>query len=91
MHEDESLWGAPVRRAEDVAVARELLAAVPEIERGALARYYGGLQSTTEIESSLQWAPGRFAEIRMELRKQFFAKFAPGQRRLRVGWTQGRA
>ena len=63
----------PVSRAEDEAIVRVLLAALPEIERGAVACYYRGLQSAREIESLLQWAPGHLSEIRMELRKQFFA------------------
>jgi hypothetical protein len=73
-HQYMPIQRTPGMRAGDEALARELLAALPEIERRAVARYYRGFQGASDIESSFQWAPGRLAEIRMELKKQFFAK-----------------
>ncbi|HXA52076.1 MAG TPA: hypothetical protein VNV86_17285 [Candidatus Acidoferrum sp.] len=60
-------------RPTDIAIARVLLASMPELERASLARYYCGSETASQIEEELHLAPGRLAEIRMELRKRFFA------------------
>jgi hypothetical protein len=60
-------------RPTDIAIARVLLASMPELERASLARYYCGSETADQIEKELHLPPGRLAEIRMELRKRFFA------------------
>jgi hypothetical protein len=60
-------------RPTDIAIARVLLASMPELERISLARYYCGSATAAEIEKDLHLPPGRLAEIRMDLRKRFFA------------------
>jgi hypothetical protein len=60
-------------RPTDVAIARVLLASMPELERLSLARYYCGSETAAQIEEQLHLPTGRLAEIRMELRKRFFA------------------
>jgi hypothetical protein len=60
-------------RPTDIAIARVLLASMPELERTSLARYYCGSQPASQIETEMRLPSGRIAEIRMELRKRFFA------------------
>jgi hypothetical protein len=60
-------------RPTDIAIARVLLASIPELERISLARYYCGSETAAEIEEDLHLPTGRLAEIRMDLRKRFFA------------------
>jgi len=60
-------------RPTDIAIARVLLSSMPDLERTSLARYYCGSETSSQIEEDLHLPSGRLAEIRMELRKRFFA------------------
>jgi hypothetical protein len=62
------------RKTRDQAIVRELLESLPLVEQQALARFYAGYQAPREIEAELGLPRGRFAEIRMELRKRFFSR-----------------
>jgi hypothetical protein len=61
-----------LERLDDLALARQLLSAIPDRERIALDRYYGGLETAAQIEAALCWRPGTLADLRLELRKRFF-------------------
>jgi hypothetical protein len=63
-------------RPTDIAIARVLLLSMPDIERTSLARFYRGSETASQIEADLDLPSGRVAEIRLELRKRFFAKLS---------------